>query len=189
MMKISNKLLLSIILVAVATGLYRATPLREQGFAPQLAVTIFSGFLFSNHKKWSFALPLASMLISDVVYEILFRMGKTEYGGFYGTNQVINYSLILLTTCIGFGINKLDTLKLIGAVIAAPTLYFLLSNASVFIGGGGWHHPKTYEGFVQTMIDGIPFYKQSLIGTAIFSFVLFGGYQLLYKKDTSIQAA
>jgi len=188
-MKISNKLLLSIILVAVATGLYRATPLREQGFAPQLAVTIFSGFLFANHKKWAFALPLASMLISDIVYEILFRIGKTQYGGFYGTEQLVNYILILSTTCLGFGITKINVAKIATAAIAAPTLFFLLSNAAVFIGGGGWHHPKTYLGFVQTMVDGLPFYKQSLVGTIIFSIVLFGGYVLFYKKQTTIQAA
>ncbi|MFY8127614.1 MAG: DUF6580 family putative transport protein [Chitinophagaceae bacterium] len=189
MMKISNKLLLSIILVAVATGLYRATPLREQGFAPQLAVTIFSGFLFANNKKWAFALPLASMLISDIVYEVLFRMGKAQYGGFYGTSQLINYSFILLTTCFGFFINKISTLKVAAAAFAAPTTYFLLSNTSVFVGGGGWHHPRTFAGFIQTMNDGIPFYKQSLIGTFIFALVLFGGYLLLYKKQTNIQAA
>lgn len=186
-MKITNKFFLSIILIAIATGLYRATPLREAGFAPQLAVTIFSGFLFANNKKWAFALPLASLLVSDIVFEILFRMGLQAYGGFYGTGQVINYALILLTTTLGFGIKTIQPAKVLACVIAAPTLYFLLSNASVFIGGGGWHHPRTFEGFVATMTDGIPFYKQSLIGTAIFSFVLFGGYSLLYKKEVSYQ--
>jgi hypothetical protein len=54
-----------------------------------------------------------------------------------------------------------------GAVIA-PTVYFLLSNFQVWIGGGGYNRPKTFEGLLQCYADGLPFYKGYLLGTCSF---------------------
>ncbi|MFN9666992.1 MAG: DUF6580 family putative transport protein, partial [Bacteroidota bacterium] len=54
--------------------------------------------------------------------------------------------------------------------------------------GGGYHHPKTFMGWIQTMIDGIPFYQNSLLSTAVFSAILFGAYYLIaaQQENTSI---
>jgi hypothetical protein len=56
-MKLNKKIYIAAVLIVLASAVYRVSPLREYGFAPQWAIAIFSGFLFSNNKKWAFALP------------------------------------------------------------------------------------------------------------------------------------
>ena len=67
--------------------------------------------------------------------------------------------------------------------VVAPTIYFFISNFLVFIGGGGYNHPKTWSGLMLTYNDGIPFYTGSIYATVVFSALFFGGYALLKKKE------
>jgi hypothetical protein len=36
-----------------------------------------------NNKKWAFAMPLISMFISDLFFEVLYINNLTDYQGFY----------------------------------------------------------------------------------------------------------
>ena len=182
-MKLNKKILLTAALIIIVSAIYRASPLRQYGFAPQWAIAIFSGFLFTNNKKWAFALPLLSMFLSDAIYEVLYSMKLSEIQGFYGKGQIINYALFALVTCVGFFVNKLNVARVAGASIAAPTLFFLLSNFSVWAGNGGYQHSRTFEGLIACYNDGLPFYKNSIIGTLIFSTVLFGSYYFITNKS------
>jgi hypothetical protein len=40
------------------------------------------------------------------------------------------------------------------------------------------------SGLVQTLIDGLPFYRNSVIGTVVFGAILFGGYSVLKTSET-----
>jgi hypothetical protein len=181
-MKTNKKLLLAAVLIILVSAVYRASPLRQYGFAPQWAIAIFSGFLFADNKKWAFALPLLSMFLSDAIYEILYSLKMSEIQGFYGKGQIINYALFALVTCVGFFIKRLNVTRIATAAIAAPTLFFLLSNFAVWAGNGGYIRSKTIGGLMQCYVDGLPFYKTSIIGTMIFSTVLFGTYYFYTKR-------
>lgn len=174
-------------MIAVS-ALYRVSPLRSYGFAPQFAVAIFSGFLFSNNKKWAFILPLISMFLSDVTYEVLYNMHLSDMYGFYGWEQLINYALVASTAIAGILIGKLKVERVALAAFAAPTAYYILSNLEVWAIGIGYLRPKTFAGLMAAYNDGYPFYKQSLAGTAIFSLVLFGVYYL-YETNTAHKPA
>ncbi len=182
-MKLNKKIYIAATLIIIVSAIYRASPLREYGFAPQWAIAIFSGFLFSNNKKWAFALPLLSMFLSDAIYEVLFSMKLSNIQGFYGKGQIINYALFALVTCVGFFIKQFNTVKIAVAAIAAPTLFFLLSNFDVWIMNGGYLRAKTLGGLMQCYADGLPFYKTSIYGTLIFSVVLFGSYYFITKRE------
>ena len=182
-MNLNRKLIVFIVLIVVVSVLYRISPLRDYGFAPQLAIAMFSGFLFKENKKWAFFLPLASMFLSDVLYEVLYNFNLSEIKGFYGRGQIINYSFFILITAIGFLIRKANFKNIATASIAGPTVYFLISNFAVWLGGGGFGHPKNMTGLVACMTDGLPFYKNSLVGTLLFSAILFGSYYLISTKS------
>lgn len=181
-MKFNKKLLLSIGLIILVSAAYRVSPLREYGFAPQWAIAIFSGFLFADNKKWAFALPLLSMLVSDILYQILFSLKLSPIQGFYDFGQIINYALFALITCTGFFIKRLSVANVAAASLAAPTIYFILSNFDVWISNTGYLRAKTFGGLMQCYNDGLPFYKNSIIGTLIFSVVLFGTYYFITNK-------
>ena len=103
-MKSKRSLVISIILVVLISALYRAMPNRPWGFAPQWAIAIFSGALFLRDKKMAFILPLISMFISDLIYQVLYKNGLTVIPGFY-SGQWLNYLLFTAMAAYGFLFN------------------------------------------------------------------------------------
>lgn len=183
-MKLNKSVLLSIGLMVLITSVYRIMPNRPMGFAPQIALALFAGAFFVKNKKWAFSLPLISMFLSDLLYQVLYNYGYTEIQGFY-SGQWVNYLLIGSLTVFGFLISDSKISKVILASIAAPTAYFFISNSLVWFGNGGYQRPHTMGGFVQTLVDGIPFYQNSIMGTIVFGAILFGGYSLLKTTQTT----
>lgn len=174
-------------LLIVAASVYRIFPDRMLGFAPQIAMAIFAGSIIKD-KKLAFVFPLLSMLISDIFYELLYRNGMTLISGFY-EGQYINYALFALLTLGGFLINAKRIIHITIGSLAAPTIYFILSNFSVWLFGGGYHHPITFDGLLLCYTDGLPFYKGSLLATVTFSAVFFGIYYLINIGKTEKQVA
>jgi hypothetical protein len=182
-MKRKNSLILSFCLLVLACSLYRVFD-RPWGFAPQIAMALFAGAIIRD-KKWSFLMPLASMLISDALYEVLFRAGVTKIYGFY-SGQAINYVLVISMTVFGFMIRNFNVGRIAIASLAAPTAYFLLSNFQVWIGGGGYSHPRTFDGLMLTYTDGLPFYQGSLMATVLFSAIFFGAWYAIHNKHQEL---
>ena len=184
MMKINKSFVVSLVLTVLVSALYRILPGRPMGFAPQIAIALFSGALFVKDKKWAFALPLLSMFLSDLLYEVLYQNGLTPIMGFY-SGQWLNYLLFAGLTCFGFMIKKGKVANIILASLAAPTVHFLLSNFLLVWAvdlGFGLNRPRTFSGLLLTYEDALPFYKNSLIATIVFSAVLFGTYYLLQRN-------
>lgn len=177
-MKLKSPVFIALILLVVVGAVFRVA-----GFAPQIAMAIFGAAVIKD-KRLAFALPLLSMLISDLVYQLLFTMSYMPYSGFYrGTSfydsQVLNYILLGSLALFGFFASNLKLGRIITAIIAAPVFYFLVSNFLVWIGGAGYVRPQTFEGLMMCYSDGLPFLRSSLVNTAVFSTVLFGGYFLV----------
>lgn len=180
-MKLNKSVLLAFGLLILASSLYRVWPGRPFGFAPQWAMAVFAGAVIKD-KRWAFVLPLLSMLVSDTIYQILYNNGTSQIWGFYG-GQWLNYLLFASMTVFGFMIAKrINVLNVLAASLAAPSAFFLLSNFTVWISGGGYSRPFTGAGLMQCYADGIPFYQTSLLATPVFSVVLFGIYFLVNQN-------
>jgi len=182
-MKIDKSTLVSFILLVLIASLYRVMPGRPYGFAPQVAMALFAGSVV-NDKKLSFLLPILSLFISDVIYEVLYRNGLSTIGGFYD-GQLLNYVLFAALTVVGFFVNKDKIVDIALGAIAGATGYFLLSNFGVWLLGGldinNIPYPKTALGLINCFAAGVPFYKMSIYSTLFFSTILFGGYYLINK--------
>ncbi len=181
-MKLNRSVLLAFGLLILAASLYRVWDGRPLGFAPQIAMAIFGGAIIKN-KKLAFILPLLSMFISDAIYQVLYINGYTTIQGFY-EGQWQNYLLFGLLTTIGFLIKKVNVLNVFAASVAAPTVYFILSNFIVWAGWQGTRglgRPKTFEGLMMSYTDALPFYPNSIYATLIFSAIFFGSYILVTK--------
>lgn len=190
-MKITRSLVISLCLMVLISALYRIMPNRPWGFAPQIAMALFSGALFVNNKKVAFALPLLSLFISDVLYQVLYTYHLTQIPGFYD-GQWVFYVLFGSMTVFGFLIKKNKIGNVVFASLAAPTAYFLLSNFVVWIAAGqGWglNRPATFNGLMLTYGDALPFFKYSVMATVVFSAVLFGTYYLVQQSVTRKELA
>lgn len=176
-MKFNKTILVVFIALIVVAALYRIVPGRPYGFAPQIAMALFAGAVIKN-RKWAFALPLLSMVLSDVIFEILYKAGLSQLQGFYD-GQLTNYILFAGLTAIGFFIKKANVVNVIVGSVVAATVYFLLSNTFVWMSDmGGLQRPKNFNGWMMTMADGLPFYRNSLYGTLFFAGLLFGAFYL-----------
>ena len=165
-------------LLILVAALYRVWDGRPWGFAPQIAMALFAGAVVKN-RKLAFVLPLLSMFLSDALYQVLYINGLSETPGFY-SGQVTNYILFASLTIFGFWMRH-NRVKMAAASLLAPTAYFLMSNFAVWLGGGGYNHPKTFSGLLLTYNDGLPFYRGSVAATVVFSLLLFGSYFLIKR--------
>jgi hypothetical protein len=181
-MKSSKSIVWSFLLLVIIAALYRIIPGRPFGFAPQWAMAVFAGAVIKD-KKWAFIIPVLSMFISDLLYQVLYIGGLTNMQGFY-EGQWQNYLLFALLVFVGFAIKKINILQITVASLAAPTLYFLISNFLVWASNGatrGLDRPKTFNGLMLCYADGIPFYGMSILATLVFSAILFGSYLFVRK--------
>jgi hypothetical protein len=184
-MKLNRSFVWAFVLLVLVAALYRLMPNRPLGFAPQIAMALFGGAMIKD-RKWAISLPLLSMLISDILFEVLFQMGQTEINGFY-SGQFINYLLFAGIAVLGFSLRHVNVKNVLGYSLLAPTVYFVASNFLVWISGGGFSRPFTFAGLMQCYVDAIPFYQGSVMATMLFSALLFGGYQLITKPTLQVR--
>lgn len=181
-MKLNHKLIWTLILMVIVGAVYRVIPDRPMGFAPQLAIALFAGAMIKD-KKLAFLFPVLSMLISDLLYEVLYVYDLSPYGGFY-RGMWINYVLFTSVTLFGLMIRKVNVKNVLFASLAAPTYFFLVSNFLTWAGVGSYiEYPATWEGLMASYTAGIPFYKGSLMATVAFSALFFGTWYVLNKKE------
>ena len=179
-MKNKNPIILVFVLLIIAAALYRVWENRPLGFAPQWAMALFAGSVIKD-KRFSFLVPLFSMLISDLLYQALYMQGLTEIRGFYH-GQWVNYVLFTLITVIGFFINKNNISSIILGSLAGVVFFYLTSNFLDWIGGGldinNQPYPITFKGLMNCFIAGLPFLRGSLLATLVFGGIFFGCYHL-----------
>lgn len=178
--------ILAVILILIA-ALYRIVPGRPFGFEPMIAIAIFGGAVVAD-KKWAFTLPMFAMLLSDLLYEMLTRAGIVNMPGFY-EGQWLNYLLLAGITFFGIFMKRITFINVAVAAIAAPLVYFILSNTAVWLGGGGYARPRTGAGWVMALEDGLPFLKWSVVSSVVFCAVLFGGYALVQRPAARTRGA
>ncbi len=180
-----NQKLTAFVLLIIVAALYRIVPGRPFGFEPMIAMAIFGGAVIKD-KKWAFALPLAAMLLSDGLYEGLTRAGIVNMPGFY-EGQWMNYILLGGIAFFGIAMKRVNVINVAIAAVAAPLVYFFISNSGVWVFGGGYARPLTFSGWMMALTDGLPFLKWSLLSSLFFSGVFFGAWSLLSRRVTATQ--
>lgn len=185
-MKINGRLIgftLVLVVLATACKFFFGPNLDWSGFSPVIAIALFSGFIIKQ-KDMSFLLPLLALFISDVVIHFLYTQGEFPYAGFYG-GQWKNYLILMTATLIGWLLKGRKVGSLLAGAVAAPTVFFLLSNFGVWMSGVEVTYTKDLSGLMTCYAAGLPFYKNALIATLIF----LPGILLTYNYLTRNKAA
>lgn len=158
---------------------------RVAGFAPQIAIALFAGAVITD-KRWAIVVPVVSIFLSDLLYQVLYDAGVLSMPGFY-EGQWQNYILFAGLACVGFFIKKINVINVLAGALAANILYFLASNFVVWAGWQGTrglNRPKTWDGLMMCYTDAIPFFRSNLISTLVFCIILFGGYYILVTRKS-----
>lgn len=180
-MKLNKSTLIYLIVMIVVAAICRTF---EFG-APQIAMALFGGMAIRN-RGWAFGLPLISLFISDVIYELLHVNGLTPISGFYD-GQWVNYLIMGSVTFMGLMFNKVNVKNIVLGTLAAPVYFFIVSNFAVWLGVGVSMYPKTWAGLVECYALALPFFKGSLLNTFFFSALFFSVYYLLNKRKPVAQ--
>jgi hypothetical protein len=150
------------ILAAAASRLIPHPP----NFSPITAIALLGGACFVE-KRWAFVVPLAALLVSDVLL------------GFYRLMPVV-YGSFALIVCLGFWLRSRRTAVPIAlAALAGSLLFFIVTNFGVW--ALGTLYPKTTDGLLACYVAAVPFFQNTLLGDAAYTAVLFGGLALAEK--------
>lgn len=162
-------LMISIMIVMAALSRLLPHPFN---FTPIESMALFGSAYFAN--RWlSIAMPLLAMLLADY------------FLGFHSGMPVI-YGTIVLISLIGFGLRgKVTALRVGSFGLVSATLFFLITNFSVWAGSG--MYPMNASGLLACYIAGIPFFHWQLAGVAVYSVILFGGFALLRSSVPALQ--
>ena len=95
----------------------------------------------------------------------------------------------MAATLIGWALKGRNYSSLLTGAIAAPTVYFLVSNFIVWTGTTEAVYPKSFGGLMTCYEAGLPFYRNSLIATLVFLPVILLVYNYLTKKRAVLTLA
>ena len=159
----------ALIALAVLTRLLPHPP----NFVPITALALFGGVYLD--KKHTFIVPIAAMLISDY------------FIGFY-SGMVWVYASFVAIGFIGLWLrNHPGVTSTIGATLAGSVLFFVVTNFGVWV-SSQVTYSKTVTGLVECFVAAIPFFRNTLLGDAVYVGALFGVYELAKKFVPSLHA-
>ena len=142
-------------------------------FTPVEAIALFGGAYFAD-RRLAFLVPLGAMLIADLII------------GLHPLVPAV-YACIAASVVLGFGLrDKVSVLRVAGYGVAGSLLFF------VVISGVEWLLGDTEycrAGIVPCYVAALPFLKNWLAGTLVWSALLFGGFELLQRRSPLIAAA
>lgn len=141
-------------------------------FSPIIGMAIFAGATLKD-KRLAFILPIFSMLLSDIMFEV-FNIAP----GFWGWGQLVGYGILALITIIAFNLKKVNVKNVIGYSLMSSVIFYVLSNLSFFLIDNPVYHTYTQDsnGFMQCYIQALPFLRTSLVADLVYSGILFGTY-------------
>ena len=133
--------------------LFRLIP-HAPNFTPILTIALMSGLYIKN--KWAILLPVLIMLVSD-----LFIGSHITAPWVYGSILVIFFIGRLI---------KNTVLNILLCSVASSLVFFLVTNFGVWFSGG---YAYSFEGLVLCYVMAIPFFKNTLISTVLFSVIFY----------------
>ena len=132
-------------------------------FTPVAAIALFGGAILPGWQ--GMVVPLLLMIGSDI------------FLGFHG-NVLWVYGSFLLVAWIGRRLGKDATIGWIGfGALSSSLLFFLITNIAVWLSPDGMY-PKTFSGLMVCYMMAIPFFRNELLATFLYSITFFGVYRL-----------
>ena len=152
-------------------GILSRFVIHAPNFTPVIAIALFSGVYL--RKFSSLAVPLIMMVISDLVI------------GFHDT-LFFTWGTIMLIALIGMWLRAHKSIRNIFlSALASSLLFFIITNLAA------WPtlYPKTWAGLEECFIAAIPFYRNTLLSTVIYSALFFGLYEFVAARVRNLKVS
>lgn len=174
--KSSTKAVLAVALLLIAVGVWGRFIPHAPNMAPIAAVAIFAGAVLP--RKYALVAPMAAIIISDL---------------FIGLHSTIfwtwgSFALIALISS-GYLREKINVANTLAVTLSGSVVFYILTNFGVWLQTGMYQ--PTLNGLIQSYINALPFFRNTLIGDLIYVGVLFGafylaqaGFKALHRNQT-----
>ena len=148
----------------LAAAMMRLIP-HWPNFTPIAAIALFGG-TFLKRKELAFLVPVAAMLISDLII------------GFHATMLPVYLSFIAIVA-LGLVLQRrLTVVNTLSASLVASLVFYIVTNFASWTSG---MMPYTMDaaGLIQCYIAGLPFLFNGILGDLFYTSVLFGSLYLV----------
>ncbi|MFP4544967.1 MAG: DUF6580 family putative transport protein [Candidatus Kapaibacterium sp.] len=153
---------LAVILLAASTRFISDIP----NFNPFWAVAFFAGAMIPGRFK-AIAIPLGALFISDI------------FLGFHADMLAVYLGFALMIFIGRVLMNKPDIYNIGGGAVLGAVLFYLITNFSSWITMGTY--PMTWDGLISCYAAAIPFFRNAILSTVLFTYAFFG-VNLLFEK-------
>jgi hypothetical protein len=148
-----------LLLLGVASRLIIHFP----NFTPVIALALFGGIYLKQ--KQALLLPLLLLAVTDLI------LGSHQ-------TMLFTWGSVLLISLIGFKIRKNKTFfSVVGVSFVSAIMFFVITNFGVWLVAG--LYPRTAAGLLECFMLAIPFFRNTLASTVIYTMVFAGVYELL----------
>jgi hypothetical protein len=137
-------------------------------FTSVAAIALFSGVYLD--KKYAFIIPVAAMLISDLII------------GFH-SQMIWVYGSFLVIVFLGFWLKSRNTGTagkrvgyILGTTILSSILFFAITNFGVWASG---YYGLDLKGLAESYVLAIPFFRNTIAGDLIYVTAMFGVYEVI----------
>lgn len=173
-------------LMVLLAGLSRLLP-HAWNFTPVEAMALFGGAYFAQ--RWlAVVVPLFGVLLSDIAMGM--ASGGIYSSYFFSASFFAVYLTIALSAVLGFTLRgKVGVVRVAGAGLAGSLLFFLITNLTVWATATDVvAYPACTTGLVECYVAAIPFLRGTVLGTAVWSLILFGSFELLRRRYPQLRA-
>jgi hypothetical protein len=152
-------------------------------FTPVGAMALFGGAYFTGNVK-PYAFPLLTLFISDFIMS--YTLFAEYRHGFLYSGWMFTYAAYALMALAGkLIIKNITVVNIAIATVAATLIHWLVSDIGGCIPNGSF----SFTVYVERLITAIPYELRFLSGTAVYSAIMFGGFELLQRRYTALQPA
>jgi len=167
-------------LAAIAgLAIYRLAP-HLPNLTPVGAMFVLGGLYLGTGWAW-IAAPFAGLFVSDVILNLAYD-GHPVHAG-----RVFDYLAFAVVAAIARALAARPLGWKLGAVAAAPVIFFLISNFGVWLSGGALlnapPYPKTLEGLSECYAAALPFFRGTLIGDWLFGALGLGVLEVMRRRE------
>lgn len=151
----------AVIIGIILSGAFMRLIPHWPNFTPIAAIALFGG-AYLGKRYLAFAIPVAAMLISDLLI------------GFHDSMLAV-YAAFAVTVGIGLLLRRrMNAYTIIGASLTSSVIFFLITNFAAWLSSPHLY-PASFAGLMQSYTAGLIFFNDGSYGISFFMNELLGG--------------
>jgi hypothetical protein len=144
------------------------------------ASALLAGFALKLDYR-AFLVPLLALWISDIFINNFIY--AASYDGFvwFTTGALWIYGSFALIVLLGSGISKVSVKSVGLRAVLSAVIFFLITNAAVWFANP--MYTQDAAGLTSAYLMGLPFFLNDVLGTLLYSLLLFGLYESYLARN------